>query len=124
MELLEVIKCKALDEDSLKNLLIIERLPDLCNSIYTVVSHDNDNGIIYCVWGVHKVNREIIKHGVRFSLIDCPNALIWTVTVKEGKGESKINIHCTTDNEEKDEDFIDSIRAFVMGWKHGLMRNC
>ena len=113
MELFEVINGSLLDEESLKKFLVIERLPDLCKSINTVISADKDSGVIYCVWGEHKINREIIKHGVSFSLPECPSALLWSVTIQEGNAENNIIIHCTTNNEEKDEEFIDSIREFA-----------
>ena len=110
-----------MNENSLKQLLTIERLPQLCHSINNVISDEKDSGVIYCVWGEHEVNREAIKHGVRFSMPECPNALAWSVTTKEQAGNYKTVIHCTTDTTEHDEDFIESIREFVSDWKAGIM---
>ena len=121
MEFFEEIETNSLDVNSLKNLLTIQRLPELCNSINTVISDKKDRGIIYCIWGEHEVNREILKHGIRFSMPMCPNALAWSVTSKEKDGSNKTVIHCTTDTKINDDDFIESIQEFVSDWRTGIM---
>jgi len=47
----------------------------------------------------------------------CPNALAWTITREEG---GSLVIHCTIDKRDHDQDFIDSIKDFVLDWKTGL----
>ena len=121
MELFEEIEKNRLDVNSLKELLTIERLPELCHSINTVISDKKDKGVIYCVWGEHEVNREILKHGVRFSMPMCPNALAWSITSKEKDGGNKTVIHCTTDTSKNDDDFMESIQEFVSDWRTGIM---
>ena len=120
MEFFEVIENSDLDEAALKGLLVIERLPELCNSIHNVISDEKDKGVIYFVWGQHDISRLTLKHGVRFSLSGCPNALAWTVTIKEQAAGNGIVIHCTTDIRGSDEDFTDSIREFVRDCRIGI----
>jgi hypothetical protein len=118
MEFFREIKNSALDQQRLTNLLTIKRLPELCGSISTVISDAGDTGIIYCLWGEFIVNREELKHGIRFSLPECPNALTWTITTDDDSGYSQI--HCTINRQQHDADFIASIQEFVTDWADGL----
>ena len=120
MEFFEEVEKISLDENGLKQQLTIERLPTLCKSIETVIADDKDSGVVYCVWGEHEVNREPLKYGVRFSMPKCPNALAWSITIKEHDGNNNAVIHCTTDTTEHDEDFIESIREFVRDCRDGI----
>lgn len=97
----------------------IANLADYCASIEKVLSCQGDKGEIYCVWGEFKVHRELIRQGVRFTLPGCPNALQWTITAAVD-APAKVQIHCSIDRPEHDEDFIESIRQFVEDWKQGL----
>ena len=62
-----------------------------------------------CIWGNFKINKEIIKNGVIFTLPICPNALAWTITKERIGGSDKILIHCTINKPEHEPDFIQSI---------------
>jgi len=117
MEFFKTVKTPNLDKDSLKTLLIIKNLPDLCKSIDSVLLDEKKTGIIYCVWGEFKVNREELKYGVRFSMPNCPNALAWSVTTDDNKNTA---IHCTINKAEHDEYFIESIQEFVENWATGI----
>ena len=118
MEFFQEVKPENIDVVNLKKLLIIGSLPDFCDSIETVISEQNQEGEIYCVWGQFNIRREVIRYGVRFSLLNCPHALAWTITYHEQKGV--IVIHCTIDKKEEDEDFVQSIHQFVTDWRHGI----
>jgi hypothetical protein len=109
-----------IDVDKLQQIVTIRNLTQLCDSIYDIIKDDTTKGKIYCIWGYFKINKEIIKNGVRFTLPNCPNALAWTIT-KERVGESdKILIHCTINRSEHEPEFIQSIDQFVSDWKIGL----
>ena len=118
MEIFEEVQKQGVDIEGLKDLLRISTLPDLCDSIDSVISEDHDKGEIYCLWGQFDVSREVIKKGVRFSLLSCPHALAWTITYHEK--QSMLVIHCTIDDREADKEFIESIQQFVSDWSHGL----
>lgn len=120
MEFFEEIQKQDLNGDSIQSLLTIARLPELCDSITSVVSDDIDCGVIYCVWGEHTVCRQNIRNGVRFTMPDCPNAFTWSVSAKEEDGANKVVIHCTTDTREHDEDFVESLEMFASDWRSGL----
>ena len=118
MEFFREVKSAITGSDDLKQALSISTLPDYCNSIETIISEENNEGEIYCLWGQFNIKRETIKYGVRFSLLNCPHALAWTITYNQVAQE--IIIHCTIDKKEEDEDFVDSIHQFVSDWQIGL----
>ena len=120
MEFFQEVHCPGLDILYLKNVLTINNLADLCASI-TVIDPVNDNeGDIYCIWGAFYVKREELGYGVRFSLLNCPHALAWTITHDEAS--QKIIIHCTIDKMETDPDFVESINEFVTDWSDGITK--
>lgn len=121
MEFFQEVTNTGLNDAELKNLLQINNLTTLCASINTILSDKGNEGVIYCIWGEFNIKREEIKHGVRFSLLTCPHALAWTVTLD--KVNNKIVIHCTIDKKDEDPDFIDSIYEFVNDWADGLSKN-
>ncbi|RDH84072.1 MAG: hypothetical protein DIZ80_08030 [endosymbiont of Galathealinum brachiosum] len=120
MELLDEIFNINISHNDLVNVLTINHLPRLCNSIDTVISDEKDKGVIYCVWGQHRINREEIKNGVRFYFPTCPNELALCVT----RTQDKISIVCTTNTEITDDDFIDSIMEFQQDWVKGTKLIC
>lgn len=120
MEFFRELKIKNLNCENLKEDISISTLPKYCHSIDTVISVENNTGEIYCLWGQFSITREILKYGVRFSLLNCPHALAWTITYNELKEE--ITIHCTIDKKEEDQDFIESIHQFVTDWETGLTK--
>jgi len=119
MEFFDEIKVLApIKADNLKALLEIKNLTTLCNSISSIIKNNHSDGVIYCVWGEFRINREVLKNGIRFSMPDCPNALMWSIT-SENSGKSII-IHCTINKTSHEEDFIYSINEFVRDWKKGI----
>ncbi|MCW8945045.1 MAG: hypothetical protein OQL27_09755 [Sedimenticola sp.] len=104
--------------EQLQTICTLQRLPELCDSIDSLLHQQGESGEIYCLWGSFKVNREPIKQGVRFSLPGCPNALAWTITAEQ----TDIRIHCTINRTEHDPEFIESIDQFIDDWQTGLAR--
>lgn len=103
----------------LQALLTLERLPVFCASIDRLLEHNGESGQIYCLWGSFKVNREPIRHGVRFSLPGCPNALAWSITTEQ----ASLTIHCTINRTYHEPEFIESIDQFVDDWQAGLQQS-
>ena len=104
---------------AIQRAIHVSNLQDLCGSIDKVLSHHDDRGEIYCVWGEFKVHRELIRQGVRFTLPDCPNAVQWTITTATDE-PGCVRIHSTIDQPQQDPDFVGSLQQFVDDWKQGL----
>ncbi|MEK7207394.1 MAG: hypothetical protein AAB134_05880 [Pseudomonadota bacterium] len=111
---------KIIDGDALQARLDIVSLPLFCASITQVLSHDGNEGEIYCTWGLFFVRREPIRGGVRFTLPKCPNTIAWTITIGLPPIPEKIVVHLTINRTEHDPEFIDTIRAFMENWRQGL----
>ena len=121
MEFFAEIDIQAVTAEQIYELITIARLPELCASIDSVVSTQSERiGEIYCIWGQFQVSRERIRNGVRIALLNCPHALAWTVAAKTE--ESVVVVHCTIDDAEAENEFIESIEEFVNDWKQGLTR--
>ena len=120
MEFFQELRLPALDVGVLQDSLRIATLPDHCASIDRVMSDQGDRGEIYCLWGQFRVSREPICKGVRFSLLNCPHALAWTVAYHAWR--EKLVIHCTIDDRETDPEFAESIEQFLSDWSAGLGR--
>ena len=83
-----------------------------------MLADEGERGVVYCVWGEFIVHREELRHGVRFSMPKCPNALAWTVTIDDGSDTAVV--HCTINKKEHDPDFIETIEEFVRDWETGV----
>ena len=118
MEFFQEVHSPELDVAELKNLVTMSHLTDLCASISSVTLQKDNEAEIYCIWGAFNIKRDEIRYGVRFSLLNCPHALAWTITFNEV--HQNIVIHCTIDKTEQDPDFIDSIHEFVSDWSNGI----
>jgi len=110
-----------IDEQTIQEQITVPRLGQYCRTIVTLEGED-DAGQIGTVWGEFAVQRQLIRGGVRFSLPTCPNALAWTITSGFPPAPDGVVIHATINRAEHDEDFIESIEAFVETWRLGLER--
>ena len=115
MEFYEITH-RNMDVEFIQQNLRIDNLNQYCKSINTIVSHHKETGEIYCLWGLFTVHRELIKKGIRISLLNCPNALTFTIT-NEG---DRIVLHCTINTPETDQEFEDSIKTFLSDLKAGI----
>lgn len=104
----------------LQHRLTISALPHWCASIEKVLNDAKSSGEIYCLWGTFLIHREELRHGVRFSLPECPNGLQWTVSTGQPPDPLHTVIHLTINRAEHEPDFIDSIQQFMADWKTGL----
>ncbi len=118
MEFFEEIERQCVDIEAMKDILRISALPGHCRSIDSVISENQNMGEIYCIWGQFKIPRQVIRNGVRFALLDCPHALAWTITYHEDR--NMLVVHCTIDDREEDQEFIESIQDFISDWGTGI----
>lgn len=72
------------------------------------------------LWGEFKIGFNKIKGGVRFSLLDCPNALTWTITFGYPPEQNQVILHCTINRTQKPTEFIEEINEFLDEWQEGL----
>lgn len=75
------------------------------------------------LWGEFTISYDKINGGVRFALLDCPNALTWTITTGFPPEREKIVLHCTINRTQKPAEFIEEIEEFLDEWEAGLNEN-
>lgn len=73
------------------------------------------------LWGEFQISYDKIKGGVRFTLLDCPNAFAWTITTGFSPERNKIVVHCTINRAQKNIQFIKEIQEFLDEWEQGLI---
>lgn len=72
------------------------------------------------LWGEFVISYDKINGGVRFTLIDCPNALSWTITTGYPPEPKKIVLHLTINRTHKSDVFIEEINEFMDEWQDGI----
>ena len=72
------------------------------------------------MWGEFTVRRDEIMGGVRFSMLNCPNALAWTITTGYPPAREKIIVHLTINRERKQEEFVEEIKLFLEDIGNGI----
>jgi len=72
------------------------------------------------LWGEFMISYDKIKGGVRFTLLDCPNGLSWTITTGYPPERNKIMLHSTINRTQKPDEFIEEINEFMDEWVDGI----
>jgi hypothetical protein len=65
------------------------------------------------IWGEYTLNRAVIKGGIRFSLVECPNALCWTITTGYPPERNSVVVHLTINRKRKHPEFLEEIEEFL-----------
>jgi hypothetical protein len=112
MEFFRFIKIKAQDE-TIQNDLTIENLEFISHEIFIIGEHNKTMAHIGGIWGEFTLTRTLIKGGIRFALIECPNALTWSITTGLDPDPELIVIHLTINRQEQKPSFIEEIEAFL-----------
>ena len=108
-------------EKTLQEKLKLQNLENFCESVFPL-----DEGIKVCsiggMWGEFSLRRDEIMGGVRFSMLDCPNALAWTLTTGYPPVREKVIIHLTINRERKPEEFVEELKLFLEDLDQGLTK--
>jgi hypothetical protein len=112
MEFFRIIKSKTLDK-SIQDELSIANLEIISNEIFIIGEQSMTEAEIGGVWGEFTLTRSVIKGGIRFALVECPNALTWTITTGIPPDPDLIVIHLTINRQKQSESFVQEIEAFL-----------
>lgn len=120
MEFFKIVDVQS-DEKAIQEKLTLQNLEKFCESMFPL-----DKGEEICptggMWGEFTLRRDAIMGGVRFSMLDCPNALAWTITTGYPPAREKLLIHLTINRERKQEVFIEEIHQFLADMNEGLAK--
>ncbi|MFK5957666.1 MAG: hypothetical protein QM495_02230 [Lutibacter sp.] len=121
MEFFRIID-KQTTEELIQEKINPKNLENFTESMFFLEENNNNfNGAT--LWGGFVISYDKINGGVRFTLLDCPNALSWTITTGFPPERNKIILHCTINRTQKPDEFIEEIDEFLDEWETGLKSN-
>jgi len=106
-------------EDQLRKILDFENLSLLSTNIFLMNSNSNI-AQIGGIWGDFSLQKDFIRGGVRFSLLECPNALSFTFTTGYPPEPKQIVLHLTINRKTISKEFTEEIEDFMLDWKEGF----
>ena len=112
MEFFRMIKLKT-QAKTIQEELTIENLEFISNEIFVIGNQNKTEADIGGIWGEFTLTRNLIKGGLRFALVECPNALTWTITTGILPDPDLIVIHLTINRQQQKESFILEIEEFL-----------
>ena len=112
MEFFRIIKVKTQDKN-IQDELTIENLELMSNEIFIIGDQNKTEANIGGIWGEFTLARTLIRGGLRFALVECPNALTWTITTGFPPDPEAIIIHLTINRQQQKESFIEEIEEFL-----------
>ena len=121
MEFFRIID-KQTTEEFIQEKVTPKNLENFTESMFFLENSDtNFKGAT--LWGEFNISYDTINGGVRFTLLDCPNALSWTITTGFPPEKTKIILHCTINRTQKPQEFIEEIDEFLNEWEAGIKAN-
>ena len=118
MEFFKIVD-KRITEAIIQDKISLKKLEDFTESMFLIEEVGNDYSC-GTLWGEFLVSYNKIKGGVRFTLLDCPNALQWTITTGFPPEENKIVLHLTINRNQISSAFTEEIQDFLNEWSTGL----
>ena len=112
MEYFRIFKIKT-TEQNIQRHLTLSNLDKMSTEIFNLDDPKEQEANIGGIWGEFTLSRSEIKGGIRFSLLECPNALCWTITTGYPPDPESIIVHLTINRLEKNEEFIEEIADFL-----------
>ena len=112
MEFFRIVKVKTVDTN-IQKALALEILDSMSNEIFVIGNQNKKEADIGGIWGEFTLTRSEIKGGLRFALLECPNALTWTITTGYPPDPDSIIIHLTINRQQKELAFIEEVNEFL-----------
>lgn len=120
MEFYKIINIQT-TEIQLHELISFENFNALNENLF-ILNYENNSVNIGGIWGEFTLNLNQIKGGVRFALVECPNALAWTITTGYAPAQEQIVLHLTINRMEIEQNFMDEINDFLEDWEQGILQ--
>jgi hypothetical protein len=118
MEFFKIVDVRT-TEKAIQEKLTLGNLEEFCESIFPL----DDNPEVCLtggMWGEFTVRRDPIMGGIRFSMLNCPNALAWTITTGYPPAREKAVVHLTINRERKQEEFVEEMNLFLEDLTNGI----
>ncbi|TJY35996.1 hypothetical protein [Pontimicrobium aquaticum] len=112
MEFFRIVKVETQSED-IQEVLTLENLESMTNEMIVIDANNESEASIGGIWGEFTLTRNNIRGGLRFALLECPNALTWTITTGFNPDPEAVIIHLTINRQQPKETFIEEIEEFL-----------
>ena len=112
MEYFRIIKIKT-TEEHIQISLGLNNLNEISSVIFNLDVPSETKSNIGGIWGEFTLSRSEINGGIRFALLECPNALCWTITTGFPPEPESLVIHLTINRPHTSQDFIEEIEEFL-----------
>ncbi len=112
MEFFRIIKLNT-TEKKIQESLRLANLEAMSNQIFNLDEPGEYEASIGGLWGEFTLSRSTIKGGLRFALLECPNALSFTITTGYPPEPESLVIHLTINRLEQKPEFIEEINEFL-----------
>lgn len=121
MEYFRIIEVKT-TEEKIQTQITPNNLEKFTESMFFLEPSDK-NFIGATLWGEFNISYDKIRGGVRFTLLDCPNALAWTITTGYPPKRDAVVLHGTINRTQKPDVFIEELQEFLDEWEAGIKNN-
>ena len=118
MEFFKIVDVRT-TEKAIQEKLTLGNLEEFCESIFPLEDHP-EVCLTGGMWGEFTVRRDEVMGGLRFSMLNCPNALAWTITTGYPPAREKAVIHLTINRERKQDEFVEEIHLFMEDLGNGI----
>jgi len=118
MEFYKIID-KQVTEAIIQSSITPETLENFTESMF-LINNTSPNFDGATLWGEFEISYDKIKGGVRFTLLNCPNGLAWTITTGYPPERNKIVLHATINRTQKSDEFLEEVADFLNEWEEGL----
>jgi hypothetical protein len=112
MEYFSIIEVST-TEQTIQEKCTLHNLEKLSNEFISLGAAKANELQIGGIWGEFTLSWQKIKGGVRFALIECPNALVWTVTTGYAPQPEALVLHLTINRTEIKPAFVEEIEEFL-----------
>lgn len=109
-------------EETIQQSVSLKNLSKISTEILNLNEPSTQEANIGGIWGEFTLIRNQIKGGVRFALLECPNALCWTITTGFPPNSDSVIIHLTINRSDKNQEFIEEIDEFLDDMSQCLIR--
>lgn len=112
MEYFRIVKVNT-TEAQIQQSLKLSKLDEMSSEIFNLDIPGEEVSNIGGIWGEFTLSRNEIKGGIRFELLECPNALCWTITTGYPPETNSIVVHLTLNRKEISPEFNEEIEEFL-----------
>lgn len=112
MEFFKSIEFKYTAEE-LQKKIKIDSIDLIQDEIILIDKIDNEKAKVGTIWGEFTLHMISVTGGFRISLLECPNALSWTITTGLSPSPNLLMIHLTINKNEINDGFKEELEEFI-----------